>query len=284
MVISIRDARLKSELGLKVSIWAVSPFLGRSGSGGREAPNSDTTPCCFSNLNGSFHFGSVLSTAGNVSIATTRTTRTPTIAFGWSSRPRPGNRLQATSQPKNSGEMPLKGDARSEHGLLPCSKEQRTDPPNCGKTQCRLSPSPKNKVKQYMNQQYSDYLKSEAWKLKRKARLELSGYRCSVCHRKNSLHVHHLTYARIFNEDMADLMPLCDTHHETAEMLVAQDKISRKGSPLWLATETIRLIRWWATSILSYRGQTALTYLSHQFPRKSHLLIWENSIHNSPDK
>jgi len=94
-----------------------------------------------------------------------------------------------------------------------------------------------------MTQEYEDYLNSESWKNKRKQRLLISNNRCSVCGSNGSgIQVHHLTYERIFNEDMQDLLPLCKYDHEIAEKLVDQRRLSRHGNPLFLATETVRLV------------------------------------------
>ncbi len=93
-----------------------------------------------------------------------------------------------------------------------------------------------------MNAEYSNYLNSNAWKAKRQQRLAISGYRCAACTNDRAIHVHHLTYARIFNEDMADLMPLCERHHQIAEQLIRSGKLSRTGEVLFLTTETLRLV------------------------------------------
>lgn len=93
-----------------------------------------------------------------------------------------------------------------------------------------------------MNEEYSEYLNSEAWQQKRMQRLAIAKFRCSACAKKKAVHVHHLTYERIFNEDMADLLPLCEDHHRSAEALIAKGELQRRGDVLFLATETLRLI------------------------------------------
>lgn len=95
-----------------------------------------------------------------------------------------------------------------------------------------------------MTEQYAAYLESAEWQLKRAARLKLSKGRCSVprCRRSKVIHVHHLTYARVFNEDMADLLPLCVDHHGLAEKLIAAGKLNRHGNVAFLASETLRLM------------------------------------------
>ncbi len=93
-----------------------------------------------------------------------------------------------------------------------------------------------------MNKEYSDYLNSEDWKSKRSQRLLIANFKCAACRSSKCVQVHHLTYARIFNEDMADLMPLCEPHHKAAEDLIARGKLTRFGDPLFLSLETIRLL------------------------------------------
>ncbi len=93
-----------------------------------------------------------------------------------------------------------------------------------------------------MNEEYSEYLNSEAWKKKRMQRLAIAKFRCAACTNNKAVQVHHLTYERIFDEDMADLLPLCAEHHSLAESLIAKGYLTRNGDVLFLATETVRLL------------------------------------------
>lgn len=93
-----------------------------------------------------------------------------------------------------------------------------------------------------MNEEYAEYLQSDAWKQKRLQRLSIAQFRCSACNNSKAVHVHHLTYERIFNEEMGDLLPLCEDHHKLAEELIRTGVLSRNGNTLFLATETVRLI------------------------------------------
>lgn len=104
-----------------------------------------------------------------------------------------------------------------------------------------------------MNEEYSTYLNSEAWQKKRAERLAIGRFRCAACSERRAVHVHHLTYERIFNEDMADLLPLCKLHHDAAEELVKRGSLPRRGDVLFLATETIRLLC--ATPVIIQRPQ-----------------------------
>jgi hypothetical protein len=93
-----------------------------------------------------------------------------------------------------------------------------------------------------MTSDYIDYLQSEAWQKKRMQRLAIAKFRCAACGSNDRMQVHHLTYARIFNEDMADLLPLCHLHHKAAEEMVSKGYLTRNGDVLFLAAETLRLI------------------------------------------
>jgi hypothetical protein len=58
------------------------------------------------------------------------------------------------------------------------------------------------------------YLKSAAWKQKRRAALDRAGHRCQDCGRRaHGLHVHHLTYKRWGREEARDLRVLCSKCH-----------------------------------------------------------------------
>src|SRR4051812_20179796 len=81
-----------------------------------------------------------------------------------------------------------------------------------------------------MNDTYSAYLQSAAWMEKRTRKVALSGHKCEACGDTQRLQVHHLTYARIFREEMGDLMTLCKIHHDAAEEMLRKGVIQRTGS------------------------------------------------------
>jgi hypothetical protein len=93
-----------------------------------------------------------------------------------------------------------------------------------------------------MNTEYQDYLNSSEWRLRRKKRLMIGKNKCAVCGTKRNLHVHHLTYERVMNEDMEDLIPLCEKHHSEIEEHIKAGRLGRTGHPLFLITETMRLL------------------------------------------
>jgi hypothetical protein len=61
-------------------------------------------------------------------------------------------------------------------------------------------------------QEYSVYLRSDSWSQRRAARLELDNYSCADCNAE-ATEVHHLTYNRIGDEAIDDLISLCSECH-----------------------------------------------------------------------
>lgn len=59
---------------------------------------------------------------------------------------------------------------------------------------------------------YHDYLSSPEWKAIRDKRMQIDGDKCQRCFNKADS-VHHLTYERIFNENIDDLISLCEPCH-----------------------------------------------------------------------
>lgn len=61
---------------------------------------------------------------------------------------------------------------------------------------------------------YQAYLASDQWSLKRKAVLKRDNACCQACLHREGTEVHHLTYERIFEEPMFDLVAVCRPCHE----------------------------------------------------------------------
>ena len=62
---------------------------------------------------------------------------------------------------------------------------------------------------------YKCYLKTVVWNNTRKKKLREAGYRCQLCSKEGvKLHVHHNTYERIGDEDINDLIVLCESCHK----------------------------------------------------------------------
>lgn len=113
-----------------------------------------------------------------------------------------------------------------ETGLVNSHSEAEAKPersPNGGrkKSKKRQRKSAEWKAKQgAFKADYMAYVNSPEWKEKRKLVLKRDGYCCRKCSAsyKNgaTLQVHHLTYERFKNEDLADLITLCvECHKET---------------------------------------------------------------------
>lgn len=64
---------------------------------------------------------------------------------------------------------------------------------------------------------YHQYLSSDEWRARRKAKLKDAEYHCERCgavHSKGvQLHVHHRTYKRVTREKLTDLEVLCADCH-----------------------------------------------------------------------
>jgi len=132
-----------------------------------------------------------------------------------------------------------------------------------------------------MTQKYAEYLGSEAWEQKRKQRLAISNWKCAACGSGHQLQVHHLTYERIFNEEMADLLPLCEYHHAAAEELIRAGTLKRTGNPMALATETVRLVLTYGKQVVKPKQQSNVKP-SVQIPRNATaVMLTKQLIHSA---
>ena len=61
---------------------------------------------------------------------------------------------------------------------------------------------------------YSEYIKSDGWKIRRLRALALAENRCQVCNSPNRPEVHHRTYERLGHERDMDLTVLCHDCHK----------------------------------------------------------------------
>jgi hypothetical protein len=64
------------------------------------------------------------------------------------------------------------------------------------------------------NKQYQTYLKSREWLARREQVIQRCNNTCERCGSFPVSEVHHLTYARIFHEELADLQGLCVYCHD----------------------------------------------------------------------
>lgn len=90
-------------------------------------------------------------------------------------------------------------------------------------------------------QEYGEYLLTPHWRAKRAQRMEMSDWACDSCG-KTADHVHHLTYERLGNEDLRDLIPLCVDCHYRIHDLIDKKRISLFGDPIKLRSETITIL------------------------------------------
>lgn len=68
------------------------------------------------------------------------------------------------------------------------------------------------------SQFYKTYMRSDAWRLKERERMQIDGFCCVMCGRPaarcKTLQVHHITYKRLGNENaLTDLVTLCGSCH-----------------------------------------------------------------------
>jgi len=63
---------------------------------------------------------------------------------------------------------------------------------------------------------YKEYLLSKKWSWYRIKILKRDNFQCSECESKENLNVHHLTYRNLGNEQMKDLITLCNKCHKKA--------------------------------------------------------------------
>jgi hypothetical protein len=61
--------------------------------------------------------------------------------------------------------------------------------------------------------EYRAYLDSPQWQAKRQRILSVRGHRCEVCRYGDRLSLHHLTYARLYDELDSDLLVVCESCH-----------------------------------------------------------------------
>ncbi len=76
---------------------------------------------------------------------------------------------------------------------------------------------------------YHEYLKSDAWWAKRSLVMARENNICQGCRLVRAEEVHHLTYARIFDELLIDLVAFCEPCHRKIHVFAPWD--SREGNP-----------------------------------------------------
>lgn len=78
---------------------------------------------------------------------------------------------------------------------------------------------------------YNEYIRSDEWKKKRILVAQRENHRCQMCGELVVVHyhIHHKTYARFGNEDLDDLMFLCEDCH--TKLHREKDKVMGKIKP-----------------------------------------------------
>jgi hypothetical protein len=61
---------------------------------------------------------------------------------------------------------------------------------------------------------YNNYLKSQEWYNLKNLALKYSNYKCSKCDASENLNIHHLNYNNIGNEEISDLITVCNSCHK----------------------------------------------------------------------
>jgi hypothetical protein len=89
-------------------------------------------------------------------------------------------------------------------------------------------------------ERYAKYLCSPEWWAKRNAVIDRSGGRCEQCFYRDATHVHHLTYARKYNEELTDLKALCHECHDAIHKAKHEPPSKpRDLSSLWQKKQTL---------------------------------------------
>lgn len=81
--------------------------------------------------------------------------------------------------------------------------------------------------------QYREYLRSKKWKEIRKLVLIRDGYACVACGcRYGDLQIHHVTYIRLGEELLEDLLTLCDDCHKAEHKRLLEHGLLKRGTTM----------------------------------------------------
>ena len=98
-------------------------------------------------------------------------------------------------------------------------------------------------------QRYQSYLLSPAWAAKRRKKFRQAGKKCQYCGRGKRqgvrLQCHHLTYDRLYKEEMKDLAKACEDCHKIADEIYRMEKaratfMCKKYGDNWADNWTIK--------------------------------------------
>jgi len=82
-----------------------------------------------------------------------------------------------------------------------------------------------------ISQEYQTYLNSSAWKEKRLKVLTRAKFKCEKCKKRQAWQIHHLTYERIYDEELSDLQAVCGQCHMKIHGIKPEKK--RRKTKLW---------------------------------------------------
>ena len=76
---------------------------------------------------------------------------------------------------------------------------------------------------------YEEYIQSKEWRAKKRERLVKDNFLCQDCRIPNkALEVHHITYDRLGDEDIFDLVTLCRKCHIDIHQRNGDDSVVKK--------------------------------------------------------
>ena len=70
------------------------------------------------------------------------------------------------------------------------------------------------KATEFTKEDKKEYMTSFGWRMKREAVLRRDNSCCQSCGATERLEVHHITYKRLGNEDLGDLIVVCRNCHQ----------------------------------------------------------------------
>lgn len=68
------------------------------------------------------------------------------------------------------------------------------------------------------------YMQTEQWKQLKQTRLMIAQYKCECCGSANRLHLHHVTYERLTQELIEDVVILCEECHSKLHSILGYDR------------------------------------------------------------
>tara|TARA_R110002020_G_scaffold50858_7_gene144124 strand:+ start:982 stop:1383 length:402 start_codon:yes stop_codon:yes gene_type:complete len=89
---------------------------------------------------------------------------------------------------------------------------------------------------------YNKYLKSPVWAEKRRRVMERDNHLCQACCKRPAEQVHHLTYERVCNEPLFDLISICVIcHNELHPHMKERNEITLDGVKYkWMPGGTLK--------------------------------------------